>query len=116
MFRDSPKAFASDAQAVDIAAAAIDAGLDKQVELSRRIFFYLPYEHAEDLDLQNKAVDLTAALKEDRGGDDKGGYEYAVKHRDIIQRFGRFPHRNAVLGRQSTPEEIQFLTQPGSSF
>lgn len=116
MFRDTPRAFGSDARAVEVATKAIEAGIDMKVPAERRVFFYLPYEHAEDLVLQNQAVALTAKLKEARGGEDSGVHEFAIKHRDIIERFGRFPHRNAILGRTSTAEETEFLTQPGSSF
>ncbi|MGE0701497.1 MAG: DUF924 family protein [Hyphomicrobiaceae bacterium] len=110
MFRDSPRAFAADATARAIAEAAVAARLDLALEREARLFVYLPFEHAEDMEAQDRAVSLIAAL-----GDDEWT-RYAIAHRDIIARFGRFPHRNAVLGRHSTPEEIEFLKRPGSSF
>jgi uncharacterized protein (DUF924 family) len=75
-----------------------------------RLFLYLPYEHSEDLADQERSVHLMGSL------DDAGYLDYAVRHRDIIARFGRFPHRNAILGRPSTPEELGFLEGPNSSF
>ncbi|MEZ5816240.1 MAG: DUF924 family protein [Hyphomicrobiaceae bacterium] len=110
MFRGSPKAFAADSVALSIARAAVAKGLDRQLETTERLFVYLPFEHSESLADQDQAVELIAGL---------GNAEwdrYAVAHRDIILRFGRFPHRNEVLGRASTAEELAFLEQPGSSF
>jgi uncharacterized protein (DUF924 family) len=110
MFRGSGRAFAADDKARDIAGAAIAAGLDRGLERDARLFLYLPFEHSESLADQDLAVSLIADL-----GD--GEYDrYAIAHRDIIRRFGRFPHRNAALGRTSTAEEAEFLRQPGSSF
>jgi uncharacterized protein (DUF924 family) len=81
----------------------------------QRVFAYLPYEHSEDLAMQDRSVALFAGLAEGREG--FGAYlDYAEKHRAVIRRFGRFPHRNAVLGRASTPEEIEYLAQPGAGF
>ncbi|MBW7849722.1 MAG: DUF924 domain-containing protein [Rhodospirillales bacterium] len=110
MFRGTPEAFATDPHACRIADQALEKGFDDALLPVQRIFIYLPFEHAEDLALQERCVDLMAAL-----GDDLA-LDYAVRHRDIIARFGRFPHRNAILGRPSTPEEIEFLKQPNSSF
>ncbi|MEZ5853669.1 MAG: DUF924 family protein [Hyphomicrobiaceae bacterium] len=110
MFRGTPKAFASDATARAIATAAVDAGLDRQLPPEARIFLYLPFEHSEDIADQDRSVALFASLG-------LAKYEpYAKSHRDIIARFGRFPHRNAILGRPSTPEELAFLREPGSAF
>ena len=105
-FRDTSRMFASDALAVVAADRAIAAGHDLAIEPELRAFFYLPYEHAEDLALQDKSVELTRPL----GGE---WLRYAEVHRDIIQRFGRFPHRNKLLGRRTTPEEQQFLAAGG---
>lgn len=105
-FRDTPRMFASDAKAVEVANAALAAGHDQAVEPELRTFFYLPYEHAEDLALQERAV----ALFEPLGGE---VLRYAEVHRDIIRRFGRFPHRNAILERKTTPEEQAFLDEGG---
>mgnify|MGYP003393817902 CR=1 FL=1 len=109
MFRGQARAFATDAMALGAADAAIARDFDLAQAVERRIFFYLPFMHAEDLAAQRRCVDLIA----NRGG---GDTTWAVKHLQIIERFGRFPHRNAVLGRPSSPEEVAFLKQPGSSF
>ena len=110
VFRGTPRAFATDRQALAVAKAAIDRGLDQQLPADRRVFLYLPFEHSEDLADQERCVELTAAL-----GDEEYA-RYAVLHRDVIKRFGRFPHRNVMLGRTPTLEEIKFLKEPGSSF
>ncbi len=110
MFRGSPRAFATDAMALAVAEHAIANGFDQDVTVLRRKFLYLPFEHAEDMAHQERCIALF------RAAGDEDGVEWAVKHRDIVARFGRFPHRNAVLGRPSTAEEIEFLKQPGSSF
>lgn len=110
VFRGTARAFATDALALDIAKAAIDRGLDQQISAGRRVFLYLPLEHSEALADQERCVELTAAL-----GDEEYA-RYAVLHRDVIKRFGRFPHRNAMLGRTPTLEELEFLKQPGSAF
>jgi uncharacterized protein (DUF924 family) len=109
MFRDTPGAFATDASAFAIAQAAIARGFDARVPEARRKFFYLPLTHAEDAGAQARSVQLFEPLN----GDD---LRWAKAHRAIIDRFGRFPHRNAILGRASTPEEVEFLAGPGSSF
>jgi uncharacterized protein (DUF924 family) len=91
---------------VAVAEAAIAAGHDLAVEEALRVFVYLPFEHAEDLAMQERCVALCAPLREDY-------LRFAVLHRDIIARFGRFPHRNAVLERESTPDELAFLAEGG---
>jgi len=103
MFRGSARAFATDAKARAVAKHAIAKGFDQQVPASMRGFFYLPFEHSEDLADQEESVRLFEKLGEGEG------LRYAVDHRDVIERFGRFPHRNAVLGRTSTPDEIEYL-------
>jgi len=105
-FRDTPRMFASDPKARAVARQALQAGLDAQVDADLRNFFYLPFMHSEHLPDQDLAVELAGKL----GGD---ALRYAIIHRDIIQRFGRFPHRNAVLGRATTPEEQRFLDDGG---
>lgn len=110
MFRNSPKSFASDEMALAVAKRAVDLGLDASIEPQRRTFLYLPFEHSELLADQDRSVELFSRLA------DPELLRYAVSHRDIIARFGRFPHRNAILGRASTREEIEFLQTPGSSF
>lgn len=123
MYRDDPRAFASDPKALSVAQYAVEQGLDKQLVPRQRTFIYLPFEHAEDKGLQAQSVALFKALHvEVAARDPEAGqgfavtYDYALRHQAIVDRFGRFPHRNAVLGRQSTPEESAFLSEPGSSF
>ncbi len=111
IFRESGHAFATDGKARAIAKAAISAGHDQTVEAKMRPFFYLPYEHSEDMGDQDEAVRLCAALKEAEG--DADTLKWAEIHRDIIVRFGRFPHRNAALGRRTTPSEQTFLDEGG---
>lgn len=110
LFRGTSKAFAGDAKARRIAGLAIGRGFEATMSQRHRIFLYLPFEHSEDLRDQERSVILFATL------DDPRGYDYAVRHRDIVARFRRFPHRNEALGRESTAEEIEFLKTPGSSF
>ena len=115
VFRGSAQAFAGDARALAAARALVDAGTDRTLPGVQRQFVYLPFEHAEDLAAQDEALRLFTELE--REVPIVGELSlWAQRHRDIIVRFGRFPHRNAALGRSSTPEEIEFLKQPGSSF
>lgn len=114
LFRDSGLAFAADAQALAAAQLAVARGFDRSLLPVQRWFVYLPFEHAEDLALQRKCLELFEGLRGD--ADSAGSIDYARRHFEIIERFGRFPHRNAVLGRVSTPEEVEFLKQPGSGF
>jgi uncharacterized protein (DUF924 family) len=107
IYRDSPHAFAADALAHGVAQRAIARGFDAATEEALRLFFYLPLEHAEDLQSQDEGVRLTAPLADPRF------LKFAQLHRDIIARFGRFPHRNAILGRTSTAEELAFLAEGG---
>jgi uncharacterized protein (DUF924 family) len=113
-FRDTPRAFAGDARALATADDAIRRGFDASLDRYERWFLYIPYEHSEDLAMQRRALELFGALARDEGLD--GPLRYAKRHAEIIERFGRFPHRNSILGRESTPEEIAFLREPGSSF
>ena len=108
--RHTAEAFRSDAKALALAKMAISAGFDTGVATNEKLFFYLPLQHAEDRTIQSEAVRLVEAL-----GDEKYT-NFARRHRDIIYRFGRFPHRNAQLGRTSTEAEIEFLKQPGTIF
>jgi uncharacterized protein (DUF924 family) len=114
MFRGTPRAFATDPLALEIARYAVGRGFDRGVLPVERLFFYLPFEHSEELADQDLACELTRPLELVEPGLE--AYRYALAHRDVIRRFGRFPHRNAILGRTSTPEEIEFLKGPGSSF
>jgi uncharacterized protein (DUF924 family) len=112
MFRGTPRAFVTDGKALAIARHAIDNGFDHDTRLTgdQRLFLYLPLEHSEDPEDQRTCVELMERI----GKPDQ--IEYARQHKAIIDRFGRFPHRNTLLGRETTPEEAEFLGQPGSSF
>ncbi|HEY0844597.1 MAG TPA: DUF924 family protein [Noviherbaspirillum sp.] len=116
MYRNTPQAFAFDALARRWCMEGLRDGADRQLRPIERVFFYLPLEHAESLEDQERAVSLFRALAEQAGPGFDGYLNYAIRHRDVIARFGRFPHRNRILGRVSTPEEAAFLTEPGSSF
>jgi uncharacterized protein (DUF924 family) len=109
MFRGDPRAFATDPLALALAAGAIVRGFDSQVPADLRGFFYLPFEHSEDLADQERGIAFYTA------SGDADGLKWAEIHADIIRRFGRFPHRNAVLGRVTTPEEQKFLDDGGFS-
>lgn len=114
IYRGDGKAFACDARAEQLAIEGVERGEDRALPAAARSFLYMPLMHAENLELQNRCVALFEAhAREDPDGDFA---KYARMHRDVIERFGRFPHRNARLGRESTEEEIEFLRQPGSSF
>jgi uncharacterized protein (DUF924 family) len=110
IFRGTPRAFATDPLALGLARQVVDAGLDRDFSKDERMFLYLPFEHSEQATEQVRCCALFALLE------DPELMHYAQAHKDIVDRFGRFPHRNAILGRVSTPEEIEFLKQPGSSF
>lgn len=110
VYRGTPQAFVTDAKARDVAGRALDDGLDQALLPMQRLFMYLPFEHSEDIQDQIRAVALIDSLGEGEQVD------YARRHLEIIDRFGRFPHRNNVLGRPNTAEEAAFLKQPGSSF
>ena len=114
MFRGSPRSFATDPRALAAAQCMVDRGWDAALSPLERSFAYLPFEHAENRAAQERSMQLFGALARDPACADL--LEWARKHYVIIERFGRFPHRNAVLGRVSTPEETEFLKQPGSSF
>jgi uncharacterized protein (DUF924 family) len=114
MFRGTARAFATDALALEAARHAVASGYDRAMLPVERLFVYLPFEHAEALADQETACELMAPL--DRFPETADVGRYAIAHRDVIRRFGRFPHRNAALGRASTPDEIEFLKGPGSSF
>jgi uncharacterized protein (DUF924 family) len=110
IWRGTPRAFACDEAARRVAGRAVAAGLDRGLPPEERLFLYLPFEHSESLADQERSVALMVGLG------DAEWLDYAVRHRDVVARFGRFPHRNAILGRASTPEEEAFLREPGSSF
>ncbi|MBI2255900.1 MAG: DUF924 domain-containing protein [Proteobacteria bacterium] len=118
--RGAAKAFLGDPRALAIADAAIARDFDKELPFSQRRFFYLPFEHAEDMVRQERSIMLFTQLFEAAAPQERDEAEvqldYAHRHRDIIKRFGRYPHRNEALGRVSTEDEIAFLKTPGSSF
>lgn len=107
IFRKSPHSFATDGLAQAATARAINRGFDAATDSALRLFFYMPFEHAEDLALQERCMTLFTNLG------DAEYLKFAKVHHDIIARFGRFPHRNAILGRKSTPEELAFLAEGG---
>ena len=109
VFRGTPRVYATDAMARDIAERAMTRGFDMQVPPAWRLFFYMPLHHSENLADQQRATALVASLP-DRGDPERGeNRRYGLPYVDVIERFGRFPHRNAILGRESTPEELAFL-------
>jgi uncharacterized protein (DUF924 family) len=110
MFRDDPRAFATDGAALALAKRAIGEGIDMRLPPDKRAFIYLPFQHAETPDDQARSITLFTALG------NPNNLDFALRHQAIIARFGRFPHRNSVLGRASTAEELAFLQEPGSSF
>ncbi len=114
LFRGRAEAFATDKQAREAARGALSRGFDRSLPATWRQFIYLPFEHSEDLADQELSVKLATGLARDPAF--AGALDYAQRHHAIIARFGRFPHRNAALGRASTPEEEAFLKEPGSSF
>ena len=109
MFRGEARAFATDPLALAVARAILERGWDKQMTRAQQLFAFLPFEHSESLADQNLACELMKDFGEEQ-------LRYALRHREIIERFGRFPHRNGILGRESTAAEIEFLKQPGSGF
>lgn len=115
VYRGTPRAFAGDKLALQAAQDMVDDDEDLALPPLQRAFVYLPFEHAEDMDMQRQSVALFTRLAA-AGTGFESMLDYALRHRDVIQRFGRFPHRNAILDRPSTPEELAFLRQPGSGF
>jgi uncharacterized protein (DUF924 family) len=118
--RGTPAAFAQDPAAQRLALDGVKEGADRALVPAQRAFFYLPFEHAEDIELQRLSARSFQRLAAEVAPAWRGEYssfaDYAGHHRDIVERFGRFPHRNKVLGRVSSPEETEFLKLPGSSF
>ena len=110
IYRDDARAFAQDPMALALAQEAVAQGVDSTMDASQRAFLYMPYMHSESLRVHDEAMRLfnQPGLE--------NNYDFEIKHRDIIERFGRYPHRNKVLGRASTPAELELLSQPGSSF
>jgi uncharacterized protein (DUF924 family) len=117
IFRGTPGAFSGDARALGLAQSAVNEGIDRSMPAIHRVFLYIPYEHSEDLEVQERGILCFDRLLEDSPADVReallGYREYAVAHRDVIAQFGRFPHRNTILGRQSTPAELLHLERHG---
>jgi uncharacterized protein (DUF924 family) len=113
LHRGSPEAYAGDPKARELARRAVKLGFDRQVGWVERVFFYLPFEHSEDLADQDEGIGLYETLRIGLGD---GPPEYMHRHRDVIRRYGRFPHRNAALGRENTADELAYLAQPGAGF
>jgi uncharacterized protein (DUF924 family) len=114
MYRGDARMYAADEKAREAARHAIEHAYDRELSPYGRLFTYLPFEHSEELDDQRLSVELFRGLATEMGSEDLLGY--AVRHLEIVERFGRFPHRNEILGRRTTPEEAEFLSGPGSSF
>ena len=112
IYRDTPGAFEADAKALQLTVDGIRDGADKNLSLEQRSFFYMPLRHAEDLAMQELGLMKTRELNDAGYGTDK----YALNHMELIERFGRFPHRNAVLGRRNTPEENEYLKDGKAGF
>ncbi|MBT8470404.1 MAG: DUF924 domain-containing protein [Myxococcales bacterium] len=120
MFRGTPKMFASDELAREVCREGLDAGFDAELSFDERVFFYLPLEHGEsmeDLELCMELFDgLVDSAPQPLEGDARYYLDFALRHKAIIERFGRYPHRNEILGRATSDEEAKFLEEPGSSF
>lgn len=117
IFRGLPKAYAADHKARSVARQVIDRRLDQGLATMERLFVYLPFEHSENLADQRRCIALYSEILGDFGDEIRDGAHFSVhRHCEIIERFGRFPHRNEVMRRQSSPEEIAFLKEPRSSF
>ena len=120
IFRNTPRAFAGDSRARPLLQEGLERGWDRRLTPIQRVFAYLVFEHAEDLPLQDRAVELFADLLNEAAVDERPLFanflDFAERHQRVIARFGRFPHRNAILGRASTDEEQAFLREPGSRF
>ena len=120
IYRGQAKSFAYDPVALGLARQLVAMGLDNELSPIQRVFAYLPYEHSEEDTMQRQSIELYTSLVEEVEESERemfaGFLDYAHAHEKIIVRFGRFPHRNAILGRESTAEELEFLSQPGSSF
>ena len=120
IFRDSPKAFSGDLRAQKLVAQGIAADFDRQLTPIQRVFIYLVFEHSENLAVQNEGVSRYIDLVAQQPETDRALFadylDFAERHQKVIAHFGRFPHRNAVLGRESTAEELVFLSKPGSRF
>ena len=114
LFRGDPRSFSQDGRALAVAKHMVEEGFDQDMLAVERWFVYLPFEHSESTPDQQRSLELFGNLSADP--DSASAIDYARRHHDVIRRFGRFPHRNEILGRPSTPEELAFLQEPGSRF
>ena len=120
IYRGTARSFAFDHRALEISKILLETGLYQELSLIQRVFAFIPFEHSEDLDDQVTSIqlykDLLELAPENEKEIFKGFYDFALKHHEIIEEFGRYPHRNEILGRNSTHQELAFLERPGSSF
>lgn len=120
MFRGTPEMFAADELAREVCREGLDADFDAELSFDERLFFYLPLAHSEEMVDHHRSIELLSGLvdscTESLEGDARNYLDFAESHKAIVERFGRYPHRNATLGRASTPEETEFLKEPGSAF
>lgn len=121
IYRGSPKAFAYDHEALRLARKVLDAGMDHSMGYLEKLFAYMPLQHSENIDVQDLSVNMFGSMIEDARTKTQSenaleSLRYAEMHRDIIKRFGRFPHRNEILGRESTSEEVRFLASGAENF
>jgi uncharacterized protein (DUF924 family) len=120
IYRNKAKAFAQDDLALALSLEGLESRIDLKLGIAQRIFFYMPLEHSESMSMQDRSVEMFEQLCESAPENVRQeiieNLDYAIKHREVIEKFGRFPHRNAILGRESRPEEIEYLKQPGSGF
>lgn len=123
IYRGTPEMFENDSKALDLTLRSIQEGMDQELAMIERVFLYMPLQHAEDFEIQKLSLQHFGSLAQEAKEKNPrhAGYyaytlDYAKRHQDIIERFGRFPHRNPILGRASTTEELEFLQKPGSSF
>jgi uncharacterized protein (DUF924 family) len=120
IYRNRPRAWRQDLLAQQIVVSGLDEGFDRQLPPIQRVFAYMPLQHAEDIGLQHRCVQLFEDLCDSVAANERDRYtdflDYARRHASVVARFGRFPHRNAVLGRVTTPEETAYLAEPGSGF
>lgn len=114
MFRGDGRTHATDGKALDTSRYAVEHALDRELPAFQRMFLYMPFMHSENVEDQRRSVELFGRLAEEPGAPDVTSY--AAGHREIVERFGRFPHRNGILSRRTTPEEAEFLKMEGSSF
>jgi uncharacterized protein (DUF924 family) len=120
LYRNDARAWAQDVKAQRLALSGLASGMDQSLSAQQRVFAYMPLEHAENIELQHQVVQLFETLREQVPEEQRAHFgeyvDYARRHREVIARFGRFPHRNALLGRASTADEKMYLAQPGAGF